>query len=363
MRKLAQNNSIEEDELLRFLNNQHKIKNVIFFNDLKDYIILQPDWLVKCFRCLVNDHQKRTDAISFNACQTLKTTGELSETLIDRLFQKEPTLQFGNRKRHLLRVMEKFDIIVQPLFRDTDNDICQKSHLYYLPCMIKKSLQFNDIKKMFIKENVKVTITPWLVFEFKFLPLAFFNHILFYYVRNYTVCKAETGYPALYLGKAVFYVDRENLSNFIICFSQNAISLQVWNWRDVDEDINKQMLSELCNQIEHIRGTLGQNLSYNIKAKCSLGDFSKRDGRISLTEITNTKHEVYFCEEHQQKHSNEDIEKTWLKHDVRAFNFISNVWYGNISDRYNTKHTGFVDGIKAGDDIMADKGSRLITGK
>ncbi|CAG2185381.1 unnamed protein product [Mytilus edulis] len=181
--------------------------------------------------------------------------------------------------------MEKFDIIVQPLFRDTDNDICQKSHLYYLPCMIRKSLPFDYIKKMFIKENVKVTITPWLVFEFKFLPLAYFNHILFYYLRNYTVCKVETLHPAVYMGKAVFYVDRENLSNFIICFSRNAISLQIWNWSDVDEDMYKKMLNELCDQIENITGTLGQNLSYHIKAKCSTGDFYKSVGRKSFTEM------------------------------------------------------------------------------
>ncbi|CAG2246263.1 unnamed protein product [Mytilus edulis] len=160
---------------------------------------------------------KRPDELSEIACQTLKTTGELSEILIDQLFQKEPTLQFGNRKRHLLRVMEKFDIIVRPEFRDIDNDKRQKSHSYYLPCMIEKSLPFDYIKKMFIKENVKVTITPWLVFEFKFLP-CHFNHILFYYLRNYTVCKVETLHPAVYIWKGSVYVDLEKLVNSLSAF-------------------------------------------------------------------------------------------------------------------------------------------------
>ncbi|CAG2188475.1 unnamed protein product [Mytilus edulis] len=40
----------------------------------------------------------------------------------------------------------------------------------------------------------------------------------------------------------------------------------------------------------------------------------------------------------------------------RAFHFISNLWCGNVSDRYITEHSGFLDNIKAGDGVMADRG-------
>ncbi|VDI48973.1 Hypothetical predicted protein [Mytilus galloprovincialis] len=39
-----------------------------------------------------------------------------------------------------------------------------------------------------------------------------------------------------------------------------------------------------------------------------------------------------------------------------AFNFVSNLWCGNVSDRYITEHSGFLDNIKAGDEVMADRG-------
>ena len=39
-----------------------------------------------------------------------------------------------------------------------------------------------------------------------------------------------------------------------------------------------------------------------------------------------------------------------------AFNFVSQIWGGNTSDRYITMHSGFLDLISAGDEIMADRG-------
>lgn len=36
--------------------------------------------------------------------------------------------------------------------------------------------------------------------------------------------------------------------------------------------------------------------------------------------------------------------------------FISNLWGGNVSDRYITEHCGFLDIVKPGDEVMADRG-------
>ncbi|VDI17324.1 Hypothetical predicted protein, partial [Mytilus galloprovincialis] len=312
--KISHKNLVEEGELLAFLNYQHKIGNIIFFDDIREYIILRPEWLVKCFRCLVCDcniEKRNYNLISPTTWNQLKISGELPDTLIDQLFQKEPELKFADHKTHLLNVMEKFDIVIKPQFKDTSTDKCQKSDSYYLPCMIENSSSYKSILDTFIPKSIDVSITPWLVFEFEFLPLAYFNHILFYYIRKYEVCKVK----ALYRGKAVFYLDE--LSKFIICFSRNAVSVQIWRWDVLEDNVYQTVLNELCDIIETIQGKLRHTISYSIKVKCKTGDFSKSEDRIPLKDVNDR--EVYFCDEHCIPHSMDDIRSSWFKHHDRYY--------------------------------------------
>lgn len=314
---LARQNFIEkEDELLEFLKYQHKIGNIIFFEDICDYIILQPNWLVKCFRCLVCDNHplKVNDKL---VCPTemnkLNSTGKLSETLIVQLFKKEPDLQFYKYKDHLLKVLEKFDIIIKP---NKSRDACLPS--YYMPCMISTECDLVSIKKTFRVEEPRCSITPWLVLQFNFLPLAYFNHILFDYITNYPICEVTPGEPAIYCGKAVFWFNKEKSNKLIVCFSQNAISLQIWKWNDVIDNAYTNVIDKLLGKIEQLKKGLDQNIFYEIKAKCSLGNFADARGRIGQENLNESK--KYFCEEHNDMHNTIDMTTTWFKDHINVSN-------------------------------------------
>lgn len=45
--------SMNHEELDLFLKFQHAIGNLIYFSDLKEYIVLEPKWLINAFRCLI----------------------------------------------------------------------------------------------------------------------------------------------------------------------------------------------------------------------------------------------------------------------------------------------------------------------
>lgn len=295
--ELAQEVSIENNELLQFLKYQHKIGNMIFFENKRDYIILHPKWLVDCFRCLVCDDKK-------NPCNAtelfeLKHNGIISMEIINKLFRKVPELQFDKYKHHILDVMEEFDIIVKQ-----ENTIS-----YYMPCMVTESSTIKHIKETLNVDNTYCT--PWLVLEFKFLPIAYFNYILVNYIRKYIV----DGRPALYAGKAVVYLDQTDFRQLVICFSKNAISLQIWKRKDVGQDMYRNIMEELCKKVEVLDGKLFHKLDYKIKAKCSNGDYSSLNDRISFEELT-TKCEggEYLCKEHNCNHKNTDLENIWLTH-------------------------------------------------
>lgn len=307
--KIADQNFIKNEELFRFLKYQHKIGNIIFFEDKSDYIILDPKWLVDCFRCLVCDDQKRV--LMPYDMNNLKSRGELSEHLIDECFKKDDKLKFGDYKDHILSVMERFDIIVKPKSSNLSKS------LYYMPCMITNSSTFETIRKQFTVVNC----TPWLVLEFRFLPIAYYNHILVKYISNYEVCKikSEDGDEllTLYLGKTVVYLDKTKCTSLVVCFSRNAISIQLWELTDeveIDDRIYTKIIEDLKENIEEVKRQFMHNLHYEIKAKCSAGDFSSRIGRINSNTLSNMcVNGKYWCEEHTCMHSTDKLKNTWFK--------------------------------------------------
>lgn len=327
MKKIASRNSFTKTkQLIKFLTYQTKIGNIIFFKDVRDYIILKPEWLVKCFRCIVfNDSPTKTNK---NILQTpewfkLASRGELTSSIIQTLFEKESILQ-GEKQDFLLKVMEKFDVIVKPKIKDHISGTIHESNLYFIPCMIKTeptSLRLIEDK---FRKNPKFIKSSWLIAEFVFLPLAYFNHILFYYIRNYTVftCPVDES-KAIYRGKAVFYIDeKKEFSKLIVCFSKNALSLQIWKWEDVGDDTYRTILEDLCNLIKQLNRKLRHNLSFVIKAKCPEGDYSNSSDRISVDDLEKLgDEESYMCKEHTERHRKDEIQNTWLKH-VKSVSFF-----------------------------------------
>ncbi|CAG2256064.1 unnamed protein product [Mytilus edulis] len=197
--------------------------------------------------------------------------------------EQDSELKFGEYKHYILEVMEKFEIIVKPQFLETNN------RTYYIPCMVENSSTLKEIKRALKATNARCT--PWLIFEFEFLPIVYYNHILFNYIRNYKVCKEMSGdtvgdgRPALYTGKAVVYLDDTRYKMLIICFSRNSIAIQIWRWSEVDDNTYKRILKELRGTIEELERKLMHKLHYEIKSKCNTGDYASASDRIGYAEL------------------------------------------------------------------------------
>ncbi|CAG2225393.1 unnamed protein product [Mytilus edulis] len=300
---IAKHDSIgihNDDEFKRCLQYFNDIGTVIYFDEenLKDHVILDSKWLIDAFRCLVSDKIEFSIERS-NDWQKLRETGELTSELICLLFRKEPTLKFLENEKHLLEVMKRFDIIVKLL----------DSNALYMPCMMD-SCSFNKVKKKLMNKNQIVNITSWLCLEFEFLPPAFFNHILAWYIKNYPVSAifekgTRTNRKALYRQIGVFDLDHSRCQQLVVCEGPNVIAIQVWDTLMAGQQFGN-LAEKLFEFVNNIEKRYSLKISYTKSFKCKNGDFNINRRRMHEL-IT----EEYRCLEHTTNHVSADLVRPW----------------------------------------------------
>ncbi|VDI67387.1 Hypothetical predicted protein [Mytilus galloprovincialis] len=301
--KIAKHDDIgisEENEVKRCLQYCNDNGTVIYFNEenLADHVILNPKWLIKAFRCLVSDKIDNVIEVS-DDWQQLKDTGQLTDSLISRMFRKEPNLKFEDNKAHLIEVMKRFDIIVN----------LKDSTTLYMPCMIK-SCSFCEVQKQFSDGSQSIHKTSWLCLEFKFLPPAFFNHIIAWYVKKYHVsyiidkeCRSKRN--ALYRQVGVFDLDLSGCEQLVVCKGHNTIALQVWHSR-MSKKTYGDLGSELFRIVETLQNRYSLHISYIKTFTCYNGDFT-----IQRKTIEGLLTQKYRCFEHKTNHKSDDLVKPW----------------------------------------------------
>ncbi|CAG2223015.1 unnamed protein product [Mytilus edulis] len=205
MIKLAKHpdiNIIDEDELLLFLRFQHNVGNIIFFDNIPDLIILNPQWLADAFRCLVSDRVENSRLHHLEDWTLFTRQGKISESLITELFNSKDGSQFSGQKNNLHKVMEEFDILVK----------IENSNYYIMPSKMPTST-FEDVCEKFGILTKKCQRTSWLCFKFEFLPPSFFNHLSAWFIRKYDPSKLDVDI-ALYRGICMFDIEGSGCKRF-----------------------------------------------------------------------------------------------------------------------------------------------------
>lgn len=290
-------------ELESFLKYEHDIGNIIFFEDLKDFIILDLKWFVNILKCFVS-HEYKSETLGMPEWKTLEETGELLDKLIDELLKKVDSLNLKLHKDYVLQIMKKFDIIVKPI-DDTMN--------YYMPCMIN-AVPFNSI----INKNIsdKWEKTSWFGLKFNFLPPAFFNYILVSFIREHSVFKEKDDRLSIYRNIGIFHLNTSGSHILVICLSKNVIAMQVFQ---LHESVSTMCLEDMCfvevkNKliyfVDSIKLRYRINLTYEKRFKCPQGSFHDNEG-ILYDEVIDTNE--FRCPEHNEMHTSKDIYTYWMK--------------------------------------------------
>ncbi|XP_063410536.1 uncharacterized protein LOC134693628 [Mytilus trossulus] len=301
-----------EEDVISFLRVQHEMGNIIFFQRLREYIILNPVWLVDAFRCLVSPCEFQQQYLDIDNLNQITDTGEIKIDYIEQMFSKVPKLNFFKHKDHLLKVMEEFDIIVRPKTRRPLS--FQQS--YYIPCLIKYGT-FATVSDNFGINKDTCQRTPWVCLEFDFLPPAFFNHILVHLIRIYHVSEADVkSRLALYSSLGVFDLNKSATSKLVLCTANDTIAFQVWQW--LKDGLQFVYLRTKIEEIvDDIIKRYQMDIKYDVKYKCKTGTFSKQTGRKTARELSQLK--KYCCSEHNENHEAKEIIEVWIEQKSKGF--------------------------------------------
>ncbi|VDI27951.1 Hypothetical predicted protein, partial [Mytilus galloprovincialis] len=284
-----------------FLRFQHKVGNVIFFDDIPDFIILNPQWLVDAFRCLASDRILP----SLQHCDDWKTfeqNGQISTYLITELFKSKGGSRFLSQRDNLLKVMEKFDILVKI------GEAC-----YIMPSMMP-SVPFDTVCEKIGVKGPTCRRTSWLCLKFAFLPPAFFNHFYVWFIRRYKpmeVGNETKSLASLFRGIGVFDINKSKCEKLLITMSTDTIAIQLLSFSTEDKDLRKicsNIRVDLIKQTEVIKERYNLKISYALHFKCSKGDYHKDTLPFEYLKTVSE----YSCTEHQMAHRSEEIYMAWM---------------------------------------------------
>ncbi|CAC5423659.1 unnamed protein product [Mytilus coruscus] len=333
-------------ELDSFLKYEHEIGNLIFFDDIKSYIILEPKWLVDVFKCFVAPFQFQSQFINMPEWSLLQSSGHLSKMLIKKLFTKVQVLNLTEKealalekrneqktralqilkekkafaleernehktlamqilkekKAFALKIMEKFDIIVKPITTANNEE-------YYMPCMMEAT-EFNQILETFNVRNNKCSRTSWFGLQFNFLPPAFFNHILVTFLKKYSLSTVREHTLAIYRGIGVFNLETSNCLKLVVCLSENSVAMQVWQFKKGDGICYHENRKYLTQIVGFLCQKYRINIPYQCFLKCPNGTHHDIAERIYLNDVSKTNEN--YCSEHAN-HTLDELRRFWFK--------------------------------------------------
>ncbi|CAG2245231.1 unnamed protein product [Mytilus edulis] len=353
------------EELILFLKFHHEIRALVYFEDLPDYIILDPQWLSDAFKCIVTAKEFR--AVSIQNQQLWKEfyhKGKLHKAVLEDIFQKEENI-FYEHKEHILNVMEKFDIIIRPI--KPGKIPAKDTSCYYVPCIVKAEPEC-DIYKMFNVTEDNCQKSTWLCLKFGFLPQHLMNHVIASLCRKYEI--AEVGVVqqgdsqntsqrviALFRGTAVFELSKTTkLSKLLITTCPNLILVQVLEFGKssiIERGMYKYIADFVTDEMNKIIGTRFKmtNVRFEKKWECGLVKPQSVIGSNSFTEEQITE---YYCETcantHEFKDELSDIQSKILCLSQSSAETLERNDKTESTSNYQTISTQNTD-LAVGDDI------------
>ncbi|KAH3690488.1 hypothetical protein DPMN_191432 [Dreissena polymorpha] len=260
--------TLGKEELIMFLELQHKQGNIIFFNSgkLKDFVVLAPQWIIEAFKCFI-PHNQKIEATVLKDWEEYKKHAILKPNVLREVMKNSPPY-IHQYEDAVITYMEYLNVIAQPLpnadaldagiphtyerVREETSGLYDYNpkmlNCHIVPCLLSRAPRPIDSFTSPDKPR-----TPVLAFVFcgKFMPPSFFHRLVAVCIRAWPISQERDQY-CLFNGLAVFdlnsiytlriwYIDYIIYAR-IVCCSENAkLDNFVWRIKEVRRTLKKSL--------------------------------------------------------------------------------------------------------------------------
>lgn len=222
----------------------HRVGSLLYFDEnvLRDTVILDVQWFVNAFKCVINDSVKIEKTTNKELNKFLET-GELQDHELDAIWEKEENKdqKYSRHKQKILLYMEHFGLLAICNEEDVDSKK-ENANWYYFPSLNKRKIGKN-------LEKLK-TFRSSSILCFQFDEQRQFPIFVFYALVS--KCIKMSGWSILTEGNNKCIYDNVACFSFkshiiVICICKFQIQVQVFLPKD---DVCSNILREVQASVE-----------------------------------------------------------------------------------------------------------------
>ena len=268
---------------------------ILFRAEIKDIIILDVQWFVDAFKCIIFDDEhmeSMEDLGNISEFQDLSEHGLLTCNVLNELWKKS---NFNHYKNDLVNHMKHLDMLAE-----------LSKEMWYVPCMNKQKF---DSK---ILENCNVSSR--LCFLFEFLPFVIYHRLVVACINNISMKPWSIGKR-----KGIFHtVSILTYNNDIhrvliaICESQHRvfpysieIQINVTKPKEIDTQLTSKLKEDICQNLTVLtQGLSSSEIKSHVGYRCRLEPFGndKESHIIKEGELPPSEESEYQCCKCSQSH-------------------------------------------------------------
>ncbi|XP_053402194.1 uncharacterized protein LOC123548536 [Mercenaria mercenaria] len=210
-----------EEGLDVFLNFRHETGYLLYFNDatLKDYVLLQPQWLIDAFKCLITADQFCKEREMYTKWMEFDEKGILTRELIDMAWKETA----DKHKVVLLLFMERLGLIAKPFGSTESGSLQTKMDHYFAPCVLKQEPPLDILETQDTSDSTSTTKLCFSTTS-RFVPSAMFNRLLAACLAKWQLFEQDEK-PTIFCGCGVFKIDETHL--LYVHFFDNMIHIWI----------------------------------------------------------------------------------------------------------------------------------------